>query len=93
MKPINPGSYKKTDLKESSSRLFYYGEHQAPFALPVKILLKRKHRTVMTVLRPSNTQQFHQIIAPHFCSCIRISYNKTVIPSRPVKQTHSIHTR
>ena len=56
MKPINPGSYKKTDLKESSSRLFYYGEHQAPFALPVKILLKRKHRNVMTVLRPSNTQ-------------------------------------
>ena len=56
MKPINPGSYKKTDLKESSSRFFYYGEHQAPFALPVKILLKRKHRTVMTVLRPSNTQ-------------------------------------
>ena len=56
MKPINPGSYKKTDLKESSSRLFYYGEHQAPFALPVKILLKGKFRSVVTVNRPGNAQ-------------------------------------
>lgn len=43
MKPVNPSAHNKSDLdKFSSSGLLGDSEHQVPFALAVKVFLKRK---------------------------------------------------
>lgn len=93
MKPVNPSAHNKSDLdKFSSSGLLGDSEHQVPFALAVKVFLKRKFCSVMTGSRSGNTQQLHQVVAPYFGSGIRILYNELVIPSVPVEQAHGVET-